>query len=487
MSVIDFRIDANTYRKEYLASSRLLCKLETSSIADLSISIQNFGAYSLCNYINFQDEGIPFLMTKNIRENFIDWNIEKHVDKESHDMLWKSHCSRGQVLVTMAGEYLGRVAVYDKDEICSSNQAIAKITLKEGQSPYAVSTFLNSKYGQHQIQRFRTITGQPNINMGLIESLIVPKFSGDFCLQIENLMQVANRTKENSFCLYQQAEQVLLSYLDFNNYTPTDETVNIQTYKNSFLMTGRLDAEYYQPKYQEMINQITSKPNSRLTDLVHIQKSIEPGSDVYTEDEEGMPFLRVADYSKHGTTKPQKRLAKSFVVENKAKISALKPKKNSILFSKDGSVGEAYRLRDDADFITSGAILNLVVKDENIVLPEYLTLALNSVLVRTQAERDAGGSIILHWRVDEINNVLVPIVNSDTQHKIASTVEESFKLKAESERLLDVAKRAVELYIEQNESAALSYIDAEMQKNLEHDNLEINMQKIQNILDQSTV
>lgn len=215
-------------------------------------------------------------------------------------------------------------------------------------------------------------------------------------------------------------------------------------------MTGRLDAEYYQPKYQEMINKITSKPHSRLADLVHIQKSIEPGSDVYTEDETGLPFLIVADYSKFGLTKPQRRLAKSFVTENKTKIDNLKPKKNSILFSKDGSVGEAYRLRDDADFITSGAILNLKVKDENIVLPEYLTLALNSVLVRTQAERDAGGSIILHWRVNEINNALVSLVNMDTQHKIASTVEESFKLKAESERLLDVTKRAVEIYIEQD-------------------------------------
>lgn len=141
-------------------------------------------------------------MTKNIRENFIDWNIEKYVDEESHEMLLKSHCSRGQVLVTMAGEYLGRVAVYDKDEVCSSNQAIAKITLKEGQSPYAVSIFLNSKYGQHQIQRFRTITGQPNINMGLIESLIVPKFSDNFCLQIETLMQIANKAKANAFSLY---------------------------------------------------------------------------------------------------------------------------------------------------------------------------------------------------------------------------------------------------------------------------------------------
>ena len=66
-------------------------------------------------------------MTENVRHNFIDWNIEKYVDQESHDMLYKSHCSKGNVLVTMAGEYLGRVAVYNKESVCSSNQAIAKL------------------------------------------------------------------------------------------------------------------------------------------------------------------------------------------------------------------------------------------------------------------------------------------------------------------------------------------------------------------------
>ena len=126
-------------------------------------SIQNFGAYSLCNDIVFVDDGIPFLMTQNVRHNYIDWNNVRYVNEASHKMLYKSHCKKSQVLVTMAGEYLGRVAVYDKDFICSSNQAIAKVTLKEGVSPYYVATFLNSIYGQNQINRFKTITGQPNI------------------------------------------------------------------------------------------------------------------------------------------------------------------------------------------------------------------------------------------------------------------------------------------------------------------------------------
>lgn len=77
-----------------------------------------------------------------------------------------------------------------------------------------------------------------------------------------------------------------------------------------------------------------------------------------------------------------------------------------------------------------------------------------------QAERDAGGSIILHWRISEIENMVVPLVDVPVQTKIAALVQQSFSLKAESERLLDIAKRAVEIAIEKNENAAIAYIGA---------------------------
>jgi restriction endonuclease S subunit len=65
-----------------------------------------------------------------------------------------------------------------------------------------------------------------------------------------------------------------------------------------------------------------------------------------------------------------------------------------------------------------------------------------------QAERDAGGSIILHWRVGEIEQVVVPVVNYEIQQQIAALVGKSFYLRRESERLLEEAKELVEWEIE---------------------------------------
>lgn len=456
-SVIDFRIDANTYKKDYLKSDELIRESNPKTISVLSKSVQNFGAYSLCNFINFTEQGIPFLMTENVRHNYIDWNIQKYVDEVSHNMLYKSHCRKNQVLVTMAGEYLGRVAVYNRSEICSSNQAIAKVTLKKDVNPYIISTFLNSKHGQNQINRFKTITGQPNINMSLIQELLIPEFGNGFALEIEKIVTNSESARDGSFAKYSNAENVLLQTLGLKDFNPSEEPVNVKRFSESFGSSGRLDAEYYQIKYEQVVERIKSTNYDRLVDIVNIKKSIEPGSAHYSE--EGLPFVRVSDFDKFGLTTPNKYLTDEFCKENAELIKKIKPKKETILFSKDGSVGTAYMLRKDADFITSGAILHLTVKDKTKIIPEYLTLALNSKLVQMQAERDAGGSIILHWRVSEIENVVVPVIDFDKQREIADLVEESFKLKKQSEHLLEVAKKAVEMAIEQDEETALHFIN----------------------------
>ena len=107
--------------------------------------------------------------------------------------------------------------------------------------------------------------------------------------------------------------------------------------------------------------------------------------------------------------------------------------------------------------ISSSGILHLTVKD-NTVLPDYLTLVLNSKIVRLQAERSAGGLIIQHWKQSEIENVSIPILPMSSQHKIAAKVRESFALRAESKRLLDLAKHAVEVAIEHGEEKAMEVL-----------------------------
>lgn len=203
----------------------------------------------------------------------------------------------------------------------------------------------------------------------------------------------------------------------------------------TLLASGRLDAEYYQPKYDYLDTHLSAIPTKRLGYIVNIQKSIEPGSEAYQK--EGVPFVRVSDLSKFGIDSP------SVCLDRKAFSSVPRPKKDTILLSKDGSVGIAYKIDEDTDIITSGAILHLSVEDKD-VLPNYLTLLLNSPIVGLQAERDAGGSIIQHWKPSEIEQVIIPVLPLNIQKEISKKVQESFRLRKEAGELLEKAKQLVE-------------------------------------------
>jgi len=104
----------------------------------------------------------------------------------------------------------------------------------------------------------------------------------------------------------------------------------------------------------------------------------------------------VSNISKFGFSIPEIYLDRSLF-----DLDELKPKKATVLLSKDGSVGIAFKVEDDLNLITSSALLNLKLKSKE-VLSDYITLFLNSKLTQMQAEHDAGGSIIQHWRPEEI-------------------------------------------------------------------------------------
>ena len=64
-----------------------------------------------------------------------------------------------------------------------------------------------------------------------------------------------------------------------------------------------------------------------------------------------------------------------------------------------------------------------------------------------QAERDAGGSTINHWKKSETENVIIPIVEKEKQEQISKLLIESETLRNESKSILEKAVKSVEAAI----------------------------------------
>jgi hypothetical protein len=52
---------------------------------------------------------------------------------------------------------------------------------------------------------------------------------------------------------------LLLSELGLQDWQPIEETVAVKSFADSFLSSGRFDAEYYQPKFDQLIERLEEK------------------------------------------------------------------------------------------------------------------------------------------------------------------------------------------------------------------------------------
>ncbi|MCL1885246.1 MAG: restriction endonuclease subunit S [Dehalococcoidia bacterium] len=457
LKIIDFRIDANTYQKDYVLTEKHLSSIPHKRLKDCTTKIQNFGAYSLCNEIVFSDIGHPFLMTQNINHNYIDWSDIRHIDDKSHALLHKSHCVKNQVLITMAGS-LGRVAVYDKDFVSSSNQAIAKLSVMEGYEPYYISTFLNTRYGQNQINRFKTITAQPNINMGLISELKIALASERFQKQLAVHFAKIENLLSQSANLYASAESRLLSALGMENFTPSNEPVSIKSFSESFGTSGRLDAEYYQKKFEDVENAVKSGDYSSVLELVSfIDHGKQPP---YIDNGKVKVFSqkwigdKSIDYS-FLTAEDEPYTSQEFADANSEYVSRMH---DILYYSVGANIGYCHNYFVETPSM-AGSFITIIRADKKKVDLIYLGVALNSFIGRMQAEKWKSASAQPYIYPKDIQKFVIPLVAKSVQHKIAIDVQQSFELRRQSEYLLNSAKLAVEMAIEDGEEMAMKWLE----------------------------
>ena len=416
-------------------------RLKYMKIGDILKSSQ----YGISVSMNEEGKGYPIFRMNEIHNMLCDLSVDKCADISQEEFL-KFELKDRDVLFnrTNSFEWVGRTGVYYQNDEIQKTFASYLVRFNPDERivlPEYLATFLNTKQGVWDVKRrARQSINQTNVNPEEVKEIEIPILPMDFQNEIRNRFEKANTNLILSQQIYRQAEELLLETIGLKDFTPSQEKTNIKTLKESFLSTGRLDAEYYQPKFEKLIAHIETFETVRLNEIVSIKKSIEPGSEAY--ESEGIPFIRVSDLSKFGITETDIYLDKS-----KFSNLGLQPKKDTILLSKDGSVGIAYKVEEDLDVITSGALLHLTVTNKNF-LPDYLTLVLNSEVVKMQAERDAGGSIIQHWKPSEIEQVIIPKIPMPIQQQISTLIQESFTLRKKSERLLLEAKEMVEREIE---------------------------------------
>ena len=355
---------------------------------------------------------------------------------------------------TNSQAFVGRTGIFKRysDEICVFASYLVRLN-PDPQiiAPEFLTAFLNTKYGILDVKRRARISiNQSNVNAEELKRVEIPLVSKELQAKITASFDSAFNFVQASEAKYAEAETLLLSELGLADWRPKQRLSFVKSFSD-VQQAERMDADYFQPKYDDIVNAIKTYPGGwdTLGNLVTIKdKNFKP------KDNSQYNYIELANISGNGeitgcTTEIGKDLpsrARRQVAERDVVVSSI-----------EGSLASIALIENEYDralcstgfFIVNSTSLN----------SETLLVLLKSMVGQLQLKKGCSGTILMAISKEKFRQVVLPVISSEVQERIRRKVVASAGLRQESKRLLECAKRSVEIAIEHDEETALKWLN----------------------------
>lgn len=453
-----FRIDSEHYKKIYLSVKKTLSKHKLEILANLVANQISTGHTPSMKNEKFYGGTIKFIKTDNLRDNYIKPNFDHYLSELGNKEIERTQLKKDDVIVTIIGatqKIVGRATKIDEKVLPANiNQNIALIRADRKKiNPNFINIYLNSYYGKQYLYYLSRQTEQVNLNCEEIGRVQVPIFSDKLQIAIETLVILSHQKLEDSKSLYNEAEILLLKELNLLDFTLNDTNTATKTFKESFGQSGRLDSEYYQPKYEDFFSLITSYSGGfELFSTACIVKD----ENFIPEDQTKYKYIELANIGKLGEiTDCTTALGKELPTRARRKVTT----NDVIISSIEGSLDSCALIlpRYNNALCSTG----FYVVNSRKLNPETLLVLFKSEPIQALFKKGCSGTILTAINKTELDQIPIPLIDSEVQKSIKEKINKYFELRQQSKQLLEVAKKAVEIAIEQDENAALLYINTE--------------------------
>jgi restriction endonuclease S subunit len=450
----ELRIDAEYYRAEVLEKAHLLDKKNNDILENLaSFVIGPFGStVTVDKYVSSSD--FRYVRNKDINDFEIRDDDPAYIPEHVYKTLPQFHIKENDLLITVVGT-LGKVAIATKKDTRSIFSCKSTIIRAKKIDPFFLLAYLNTNAGQ--IFALRGVRGaiQQGLNLSDLKEIKVFIPSKNFQKIIRSFVFKAIVANAEARNLYTQAEKILLSELNLLNWKPKRQLSFVKKYSDT-QTASRIDAEYFQPMYEEIENIINNY--NRGFDRVGKQfrqnkKSLKriPDKDYkYIE----ISCVNISD----GSMQPLILMGDELPANAKINFSY-----NDVIVSKVRPYRGAIGIVTSNNYVGSGAFT--VLQENGVINKETLFIFLRSKPMLEYSLKFNTGTSYPTITDNDILDFPLPLIDETKQKQIKAIVKEGIKVKYISKQLLDIAKRGVELAIEKDEKTAQEWIDSKL-KNL---------------------
>lgn len=445
------RIDAEFYSTENLHASETMARKQIKSIQD--VCLVSDGNHMSISY-DFQETGIPYYRGQDTCHTFIEDASPVCISEKSYRLpvMLRSHIHKGDVLLSIVGTVGNSSLVYEDNEATRSCKlAILRPQDKDIYSEY-LAVFCKTKYGQNQIQKFRRGTVQTGLLLEDMDQIFVPTLDLSFQEKIVDIIKQMHVLNAQAKGYYSTAENLLLSELGLSEYIPLQEQISVRSFKD-LLHASRMDVEYFQPKYDDFEQVIKGYKKGFTT----------PGNTfelIKTKCSKDLPeysYVEIGDID-IGNGRAEYNVVPIDELPDNAKIMT---QAGDLLVSTVRPYRGAVAILKENNYLVSGAFT--VLRERGGYPAETLQVLFRTPIYKDWLLKFNVGTSYPVIKDEDVLNIPIPIFEDDIHDKVRKCIRESHSMISHSKELLETAKCAVEIAIEQDEEMTIKYLEDNLQ------------------------
>ncbi len=440
--VIDYRIEAEYFAHRFLAIDSILSRIKTVPFTKIATFVNGRPYNSNC----FNDvEGVRISKIGDVtnKREISEWEFvsESEFRAQKGKML-----ADGDILMTLTGDPpdVGKVNYIHNPQNASWNQRVAKIRIKANQNYYNSNdvffAVLATDFVRTQLERYAKGIRQRNLGNESLDRLRIPIISANTQHIIKEYIESSYSSLSESHQMYNNAENRLLEEINIKCLKQNNKTINIKQLKESYLKSGRLDAEYYQLKYEDYAGLIEKYANGAdvFGNICNLnEKNYNP-----VENKE-YKYIELSNIGNYGEITG---CTASIGIELPSRARRLVCTNDVIISSIEGSLQGVALVTDEYDKAICSTGFYVVKSDK--INPETLLVLFKSEPLQNLLKQGCSGTILTAIGHSELQNIILPQIKNDVQSEIAEYVQKSISLRNKAKKLIEEAKLMVEKEIQ---------------------------------------
>ena len=433
-----FRVDAEYWHPSFIANSQLVS--EKRKVGDfVRRDVKNITSSPL-------NKDFEYLEISNISMHSIQYQTTT-VEHGSEPDRARHIMKRGDIAVSTVRPNRNAVAFIQNDGIIGSSGLT--ILRAENIEPEYLFAFCKTEYFINCLVRANRATMYPAVSQD--DVLNTPLF-----LPSNELRSAIVEVVNNSLScilkmekIFEEVQDILLSELGLANWVAKHCLWYVKNYSDT-QQASRFDAEYFQPKYDEIVNVIKSYPcgwdtlgnlaTLKDTNFVPVDKTFYQYIELSHIANNGEVAGCMNEAGENLPTRARRQVLSGDVI-----VSSVEGSLESI-----GMIDDEYNhaLCSTGFHVINSAVLN----------PETLLVFLKSVVGQLQLKKGCSGAILCAINKPEFLKIVLPKVSQKVQSRVQRQVTSSLVLRNRSKHLLNCAKHATEIAITKNENEALRWL-----------------------------